>query len=285
MKLTKKAALLILVITALLWSTSGMLIKSINWNPLAIASVRALIAGITIFCLLPKVRIRDFTRVHAFAALSYAFLSISFIAAMKLTTVANTLALQFTAPIWVALLAPIFLKEKTGLIDWIFMGVIFCGVLLFFQGGLSRHGFWGNILALVSGFFFGSQALCLRSIKHNSPALAIVFGNILTFVLCVFFISAPYPDLKGILMLVALGVFQMGLSYFLYIIAVPYVSSLELVVITMVEPILSPVWAFLIVGERPSGFAVIGAIIVIFSVFIWSMMKLKTEKLAPISES
>jgi drug/metabolite transporter (DMT)-like permease len=80
------------------------------------------------------------------------------------------------------------------------------------------------------------------------------------------------------LMLLALGVFQMGLSYFLYTIAVPYVSSLELVVITMVEPVLSPFWAFLFLRERPSGFALVGASIVLTSVLVWSLLKLRREK-------
>lgn len=279
--LSKKAAFLILVLTALLWSTSGMLIKSIDWDPFSIAAVRGLVAGITILFLIPRPRIRDFGPAHGLAALCYACLSISFIAAMKLTTVANTLALQFTAPIWVAVLAPLVLKERTRALDWAFMAVMFGGVLLFFQGGLSREGFWGNILALVSGFFFGAQALCLRRVGPNSPAMAIVAGNMLTFAACAGFMALPLPDAKGLLMLLALGVFQMGLSYFLYTIAVPYVSSLELVVITMVEPVLSPLWAFLVVGERPSGHAVLGGLVVLGSVLVWSVLKLRSEGAAP----
>jgi drug/metabolite transporter (DMT)-like permease len=273
--LTKKSAFLLLVVTAMLWSTSGILVKSISWNPLAIAATRGLIAGLTILFLMPRPHIKDFTYVHGLAAICYACLSLSFIAAMKLTTVANTLALQFTAPIWVAVLAPLILKERTRAIDWAFMAAVFGGVFLFFQGGLSASGMWGNVLALVSGFFFGSQALCLRNIKNSSPALAIVVGNFLTFLAGVYFFQPPWPDTKGILLLLALGVFQMGISYFLYTIAVPYVTSLELVVITMVEPILSPFWAFLLLDERPSSYALVGGAIVILSVLAWSMLKLR----------
>jgi drug/metabolite transporter (DMT)-like permease len=254
---------------------------------MAIASTRGLIAGATIFALTPKTGFKEYTRVHLMASLCYALLSVTFIFAMKLTTVANTLALQFTAPVWVAILAPFFLRERTRLYDWIFMALIFGGVFLFFQGGLSREGFWGNILALASGFFFGAQAMCLRSIKEMNPASAIVAGNIFTFLMGAWFFRPPWPDFNGVLMLLALGVFQMGISYFLYTIAVPYVTSLELVVITMAEPILSPLWAFLVIGERPSGHALLGGVIVLGGVLVWSMIKLRAapDRIAPPQEA
>ncbi|MDR2197931.1 MAG: DMT family transporter [Deltaproteobacteria bacterium] len=280
--LSKKTAFLLLFLTALLWSSSGVLVKSVSWNPLAIAGGRGLVAGLTVLALsLPRVKFRHFGPGHILTAFFYASLSITFVCAVKLTSVANALALQFTAPLWVAFLAPWVLKERARLSDWIFLAVMFGGVFLFFQGGLSRSGFWGNILALSSGFFFGAQALSLRFIKDRSPALAIVLGNILAFFLTLGFFRPPYPDLKGFLFILALGVFQMGVSYFLYTLAVPFVSSLELVVITMAEPILSPLWAFLLIGERPSGYALLGGGVVLSAVLAFSVMGLKRDGRPP----
>jgi drug/metabolite transporter (DMT)-like permease len=192
---------------------------------------------------------------------------------MKFTTAANAIVLNYSAPVWVAILAPCVIKERTKGRDWLYIGVIFGGVLLFFAGDLSPVGFWGNICALGSGFFFGVQALCLRFLKKGSPASAMVIGNLLTFCLGLGFWGPPWPDSRSLLFLLALGVFQMGVSSYLYTLASPYVSSLELVLVTMVEPILNPFWVFLALGERPGPFALVGGIIVILGVMVWSFGK------------
>ncbi|MDR2353704.1 MAG: DMT family transporter [Deltaproteobacteria bacterium] len=280
--MTKKTAICLLVLTALLWSTSGVLIKSINWNPVAIASCRGLISGLTIFlCVRSRngsFNLRELTWIHGLSGFSLAMLSFTFIAAMKLTTAANTIVLQYTAPIWVALFAPIFLKEKTKVFDWIFMFIIFGGMFLFFQDGLASDGFWGNILATISGFFFATQAMCLRFLKHRSPSSAMIVGNFFTFILGISFWSFPLPDFKGILCLLALGIFQLGISYYLYSLASAYVNSLELVMITMLEPILSPLLVFLVLQEKPSFLALIGGFIVIAGVSMWSVLKVKANE-------
>jgi drug/metabolite transporter (DMT)-like permease len=134
-------------------------------------------------------------------------------------------------------------------------------------------GFWGNILALVSGLLFGAQAIALGRIKKISPAQAIILGNFLTFALSLPAWGGPWPDLGGWLMLLVLGVGQMGLAYFFFSLAVPRVSSLELVLVPMLEPIICPVWVFLVLREVPGRWAVAGALVVIVSVTSWSLLK------------
>jgi drug/metabolite transporter (DMT)-like permease len=192
---------------------------------------------------------------------------------MKMAPAANVTVLQYTAPLWVAVLAPLILRERTAGRDWLFMGLIFGGVVLFFIDGLSMEGFWGNILGILSGLFFGAQAIALRRIKNDSPAQAIILGNFFAFVIGLPTWSSPFPDLQGVGLMIVLGVGQMGLAYFVYSLAVPRVTSLELVLIPMLEPIICPIWVLIFLGEVPGPWAIVGGIIVIVSVILWNAIK------------
>ncbi|MDR1084997.1 MAG: DMT family transporter [Deltaproteobacteria bacterium] len=271
---SKTGALGILFVAALLWSTSGVLVKGLNWNPVAIASARGLVAGLTMSLILPGgFRPRKLNRPQVFSGFCLASLSICYVSAIKLTTAANAIVLQYTAPLWVALLAPWILKEKTSRTDWIFIILIFGGVVLFFQDSLSSEGFWGNILALVSGLFFGVQALVLRFRNNYLPAGGLILGNYLTFILGLWAWSGPWPGFGDWFILILLGVFQMGIPYYLYALAVPRVTSLELVLVTMLEPVVNPVWVYLMYGEKPGPMALWGGLLVIGPVILWSLLK------------
>ncbi|MDR1609185.1 MAG: DMT family transporter [Deltaproteobacteria bacterium] len=272
-------ALGLLFLAAVLWSSSGVLVKGLEWSPVAIASARGFLAGVTMSLILPGgFRPSRLVRVQVFSGFCLAALSFCYISALKLTTAANATVLQYTAPLWVALLAPWILGEKTSRRDWIFIALIFGGVVLFFVDGLSSTGFWGNILAVVSGFFFGLQALVLRRSSNYLPAGGLILGNYLTFLLGLWAWSAPWPGLRDIFLILILGVFQMGLAYYVYALAVPKVTSLELVLVTMVEPILNPVWVYLVFGEEPGRLALVGGLVVIGSVALWSFFKKPSPK-------
>ncbi|MDR2442661.1 MAG: DMT family transporter [Deltaproteobacteria bacterium] len=276
---SKSAALLLLVLVASLWSASGILVKVIDCSPMALASARGFLAAITISILHPDgFSLKGLTKYHWLTGSCLAILSITFISAMKLTAAANVIVLQYTAPIWVAIIAPLFLRERTSGRDFLFLTIIFGGVVLFFLDGLSTEGVLGNILGLISGFFFGIQAMLLRSIKDNSPAKAMILGNYLTFLVGLPFLVFARPSAVGVLAIVAMGVFQMGLPYFFYTMAVPKVTSMDLVLVTMLEPVLCPIWVYLGTGERPGKFAVFGAITVIVAVTIWSVLKAVNER-------
>ncbi|MDR1546072.1 MAG: DMT family transporter [Deltaproteobacteria bacterium] len=270
----RSSALLLLALTALLWSTSGVLVKFIPWSPAAIASFRGLTAGLTMCLLLPGgFHPRRLTKRHWLTATCLAALSICFVTAMKMTAAANVTVLQYTAPLWTGLLAPIWLRERTSGLDWLLMGVIFLGVTLFFVDGLALGGLAGNALAAASGLLFGLQAMSLRSIKDSSPADAVIMGHFLAFLVVLPAWGPPWPPLSGWLALIFLGVFQMGLPYCLYALAVPKVSALELLVVPMIEPILCPLWVFLLMDERPGPWAWAGGLTVIVAVTFWGVLK------------
>jgi drug/metabolite transporter (DMT)-like permease len=279
LNMSKKMAIFYLLVTAVLWSSAGILIKSVSWHPLAMVSARGLLAGLTLwFFLREQIVWKSLTIAHGVSGLSLTFLSCGFIGAMRFTTAANAIVLFFSAPIWVALLAPLIVKERTSLMDWTFVAIIIGGMILFFVDTLSPEGLFGNILAIISGFFFALQVVSLRKVSKSSPGLALVFGNFVAFIAFLPFWAPPWPDWTEIMCLFAMGVFQVGFSYYLYTIALPFVSSLELVMITMLEPVLTPIVTYFVLGEKPGRFALLGGFIVILGVIIWSVLKNRHNK-------
>uniref|UniRef100_UPI0040490759 DMT family transporter n=1 Tax=Cephaloticoccus sp. TaxID=1985742 RepID=UPI0040490759 len=257
-----------LVLAALCWSLGGLLIKAIDWPPLAIAGGRGLIAAL--FLVLTNRRLRfTFSRVQVFAAFAYAGCTVFFVLATKFTTAANAILLQYTAPVWIALLAAWFLGEPTTRRDWTIIAIVFLGMTLFFADGLEFSGMLGNIFGIISGICFAAMTISLRRQKAGSPVESIILGNLIAFVIgAPFMIGVPLPSPVGMGALAALGLIQLGCSYWLYARAIRHVTALEAVIIPVFEPILNPVWVFLARGEQPTKWALLGGTIVIAAV-IW----------------
>lgn len=267
-------SLLFLLITATLWSMSGVLVKTIDWNPLAIASARSLVAALTIAFLARKtMRWTRPGRAQWIGAIFMALITIAFVCATKLTTAANAILLQYTAPVWVAVLAPLVLRERTSGRDWLFISIALAGMVMFFMDSLSAEGFWGIILAIFSGVVFAGLAISIRYNKGRERFQSVVYGNLLTVAVGIWFWRAPWPGLGDILLIVFAGVFQLGLAYYLFTLASEGVSSLEMVLVTALEPILNPIWVFLVVGEQPGHWALIGGAVVLLTITIWSVLK------------
>ncbi len=263
-----------LVATATLWSISGVLIKSIDWNPLAIASGRSFIAAITISILARKTMVWSRPgRAQVVGAVFFTLVSVGFCIATKLTTAANAVLLQYTAPVWVAILAPLVLRERTCGRDWVFIVIAFSGMVMFFMDSLSAEGFWGLVIAMINGVFFAGLAISLRYVKGVPPFQSIIYGNLLTAALGLFFWRPPWPDMTGFFFLLIIGVFQLGISFYLFALATEGASSLEMVLITALEPILNPIWVFIFIGERPGHWSLVGGVVVLTTVTAWSVLK------------
>lgn len=260
-------AILYLVITATLWSLGGMLIKSVNAHPLAIAGARSAIASVVFLLVLGKPKI-NWSRAQIGAALSYAATVILFVTATKNTTAANAIFLQYTAPIYVAFLGAWLLKEKTKLFDWITIFIVIGGMGLFFLDHLSTKGVLGNLLAIVSGVSFAFTAIFMRMQKDGSPWESAFLGNILTAVIGLPFLSFSWPNTTGWLFILILGIVQLGIPYILYTKAIKHTTALEAILIPVIEPILNPLWVLLLVGERPGPWAFVGGIIVLAAITV-----------------
>lgn len=278
-------AILFIVIAAILLSTGGVLLKFVHMNPLAIASARGFFSTAMVWLYLKKPNF-TLTKSKIIGAISYAGMITGFIVANKLTTAANAIILQFTAPIWVAILSVLILKQKIKLYDVISILLVSGGMVLFFMDDVSSGNQMGNIVAILSGVALAGSTIAMKFQEEGSTIEITLMGHIITTVVCFpFLIQEPNFTLQNLMVIAVLGIFQLGIAYILFAIAIKHVSALEAILIMFLEPILNPIWVFLIVGERPSILALIGGIIVITTVAIRSIYISKINKVSKVVEN
>ena len=254
----------LLAAAALCWSIGGLLIKEVTWHPLALAGTRGFIAAAFLAAFAPRFRF-TWSAVQLGGAAAYAAITLLFVTANKLTTAANAILLQYTAPVWVALLGAWFLGEPPTRADWLTIASVFGGMLLFFVDDLEFANLTGNLVALASGVAFGALVVLLRKQKDSSAVESVFLGNLLAGTIGLPFIltARPLPDATGWVLLGVLGTVQLGLSYLFYTRAIRHVTALEAILIPVIEPILNPVWVLLFRGERPGRLALLGGVIVL----------------------
>jgi drug/metabolite transporter, DME family len=271
---------------ALLWSTGGLFIKWAKISGLELSFFRSFFA---IFVVAFFTRREGFglNRVTALASGLYAVLLILFVLATKQTTAANAIFLQYTAPVYVLILEPLLYKEKFRLRDLLTVLICLVGMTLFFVGKLRPEDVEGNLMALASGLCFALYFLLLRHPKARevNRASSVIYGNSLAVLL-----TAPWGlaaisslDRFDLVSVIYLGVIQIGLSYLLFTTAMANgVRSLDAGIVGYVEPVLNPVWVFLILGEKPSQWALLGGSIIILAVithmFLDARSKLKRSE-------
>jgi len=261
----RKEAVVCLIAAALCWSSGGVLIKWIHGNPLGIAGVRSAFAAVLLWIVLRRPRF-DWSPVQIGGAVAYAATVLLYVPAVKMTSAANAILLQYTAPIYIALFGAWFLGEKATWLDWLSIAVTLGGMALFFRQGLASQSFWGDFLAALSGVTIAWMMLLLRKQKAGSPLESILLGNVLTALVGLPFLVGSPLSSRDWLGLAALGMFQLGLAYALYGLAIKYVTALEAVLIATLEPILNPIWVALLVGEVPGLWTLVGGGLVLIAV-------------------
>lgn len=262
---SRPRAVLLLVAAAVLWSLAGVLIKGVSLPALAVAGYRSAIALPVLLIFFGR-RAVNFSAHQWIGGLLYAATVTLFVAATKLTTAGNAILLQYTAPLYVALLSGWLLKERIRWFDWVTIAAVLCGMVLFFLDRLSAGGLAGNLLAICSGVAYACMIVALRGQKDASPAGSAILGNLLTALVCLPWMVQHPPagaDWGGLLLL---GVFQIGLSYVCYVVAIRTVTAMEAVLIPVIEPILNPLWALLWMGERLGPWALWGGAAVVLAV-------------------
>ena len=274
--------LLLVLGAAILWSTGGLFIKATHMSPTELSFGRSLLAAITIVIFTRREGF-GINRISALTSILYAALLILFVVATKKTTAANAIFLQYTAPVYVLILEPLFYKEKFRRRDLITVAVCVGGMSLFFVGQLKPDDLEGNLYALASGVCFALFFLLLRHSKARdvNRASSAIYGNLIVVLICApAFFGAWQRGISAadFARISYLGVVQIGFAYLLFTLAMARgVRSLDAGIIGYVEPVLNPIWVFLFIGERPSGWAIIGGAIIIASVIVHMLSESRTK--------
>ncbi|MBU3742413.1 MAG: DMT family transporter [Candidatus Kapabacteria bacterium] len=256
-----------LALASILWSTGGLLIKSLPLTSLTIAGGRSAIAALVILAWIRR-PFPTWSGAQLGSIVSYMLTVVLFVMATKLTTAANAILLQYTAPIWVALLSALVTRERLTRLDVAAVVAVVVGMGVFFVDRVEAGNMSGNLLAVASGIAFACVALFMRKQQGVSNVESVLFGNILTAVVCLPF-AEPFPATADtVVRLLLLGVVQLGVSYILYAWALAHVTALEAVLITMLEPLLNPLWVVIALGEVPSTSASIGGAVVLGTVVV-----------------
>ncbi len=280
-----KSRLLILA-AAMLWSTAGAVMKSCALSGWQIAGGRSLVAALFLFVVLPGGRRLPSLPV-LLTSFAYAATVVLFALANKLTTAANAIFLQDTAPLWVLLFSRWLLGERPQRSALWSVPVFALGLCLFFVDDLSPGQLAGNVVALASGVAF---AFCIVGLRRghvaepstgaagaaqtardgaDGSAASLITGNaIAALVTLPFWFSGPSPRAPDLLILLYLGVFQLGLAYVCFARGMAHTSALEASLLALLEPVLNPIWTFLVVGERPGTWALYGAAIILIAT-VW----------------
>lgn len=268
-----------LVLAAVFWSLGGLLIKHVAWPPLAVAGGRGAFAALFLLATNRRLRFHG-SRAQVLGAAGYAACTITFCVATKLTTAANAILLQYTAPVWIALGGAWLLGERATRLDWITIGLVLGGMALFLADGLSVGHVLGDSIGLLSGVCFAGMTIALRSQKDGSPVESIILGNTLAFVVGLpWIVTAPALPADGWAALLALGVVQLGCSYWLYARAIKHITALQAVLIPVIEPLLNPVWVLLALGERPTPLALTGGAVVLGAVTTRALFGLRPPRM------
>ena len=266
--LEHQKGLLAVFAAGLLWSTGGIFIKLVTFNALQISFFRSFFAAL-VFIIIFKREIfyaNIFTLINA---LLYSAILILFVIATKTTTAANAIFLQYTAPIYVLIFEPLINKTKYEKINIITIIVCFIGMTMFFMSKLSPGYMTGNILALLSGVAFAAFLLGMRRNKKEFQFSSIFYGNIIVGIICFSSVfKLTNVTLSNLLMVTFLGIFQIGIAYAIFSYGLKRVLAIEASLISMIEPVLNPVWVFLGYGEVPSAMAIAGGIIIISAISV-----------------
>jgi DME family drug/metabolite transporter len=259
-----------LLLTALLFSTGGAAIKSCSLSSWQVAGFRSGIAAM-LLALFPAAR-RGWTPGTLVVGVAYASTVTLYVSANKLTTAANAIFLQSTAPLYIVLLAPLLLKEQIHRREAYFLLLVAAGMTMFFVGvdepvATAPDPFRGNLLGAAAGLSWAATVMGLRWLGtrgYEATLRAIVAGNVIAFLVC---LPGALPveamSVTDASLLIYLGVFQIGIAYLLMSRGIRHVSALEASLLLLVEPALSPVWAWLVHGERPGSWAILGGALIL----------------------
>ena len=268
---------LFVFIAAALYSIGGLCIKVVPWNALSINSGRNIIAIMVVgaYLFFARHRLR-LNRWIALGAVCVCGTNVLFSLANKMTTAANAIVLQFTAPVFVIVLSVLFRREKLKRLDLITCTAVFVGVVFFFLDGLSVGGMTGNVLALISGVTYAGVFM-LNEFPDADPICSVFWGDVASILIGLpFLVKETDFTTLAVSSVVVLGAFQVGISYVLMCIGLKTTPPVTASLIAGIEPILNPILVAVFYGEHIGDLALIAAAIVISAVVWYNIQKGKS---------
>jgi len=294
---------LLCVAAAVLWSSAGLFIKRLTdpagaaWSGWQVAGMRSLIAGITLLALArlfvrptndapaaPPARAALLDHRNWVLGLVYGPTLLTYVLAQTYTTTANAIFLQCTAPLYILFLSAWLLRERPGIGDYLTLPALLAGIILILSAELTfREGAFGNVMALISGVGYAFVILLLRKWRDGCPLAGIAVGNFLLAavgigVACAGPKGLVRPDASAWTQIAWLGVFQIGLAYFLFQAALKRITAVEAALLTLIEPVLCPLWAWLFADDRPPSGSLIGGAIILGGLLVHTLWKAQMEK-------
>ena len=273
---TTSGARWLILASAVLFSTGGAAIKTGAFSAAQVSAVRSGIAATVLAVYLLSVRGGRLTidRHLLAAGALYATTLTLFVAANKLTTAANAIFIQAAAPLYILVLAPSLLGERWTWRDLAHVGALAVGLVLCFAGQeaptlSAPDPATGNLLAALAGATWAGTLLFLRHLGKSSPDEAgglgaVIVGNAMAALVAIP-LAWPPPSAPAAAWatMVYLGVFQLGLAYVFFTRAIRQVTALEASLLLLIEPVLNPVWTWLVHGESPGASTIVGGGVIV----------------------
>ncbi len=269
-------AILSMVMTGVLWSFTGLLVKVLPWNGVVIAGLRGLVTTITLWvylrCIRQRVVINKRTLLLAVFLMTDNF---AFLRASQLTKAANAVVLQYTAPIFILAYGVLVKKRKLQTVDCLAVGLTLAGIVLVFVDQMGGGSLRGDVLGALSGLLMAGMHIANGNVQPNEHLSGLLLGQAMTALIGIPFIAVYKTNFTAVSigMILFMGAFQLTLSYLLFDFASKRCSPLSCSLLSSIEPILNPIWVFLFVGETPSILALFGGLIVIITITAWCMYK------------
>lgn len=258
--------------SGILWSLAGVFIKLLELHPLAIVFYRSLFAAL-FFSLFIGKKPGPMSLPLLVSMASYTAAISAFVWANKLTTAANAIILQYTAPIFVFIFAWLLFREPVKRPDLLTLTLAMVGLGIIYSGSRAAPDARGVAIAILSGFLFALYMVNLRFLRQLTPAFLTFVNNLACAVILLPLIQSLSITYREALALFVMGVVQLGIPYFLFSRGLETVSLQEASLIVLVEPVLNPLWVAVMVGEMPSTATFVGGGFVLGGLalrYLWS---------------
>lgn len=264
-----------ILLAAILWSLAGVFIKFLDLHPLAIVMYRSFFASLVF---LPFLKRRDM-RLSApvwVSVLTYTAAISAFVSANKLTTAANAIVLQYTAPVFVYLFSWLVLGEKISKLNGLALTIAMIGVAIISLDSAGEPQMMGVLLALLSGVIFAAFMLNLQRTRDINPVYLTWLNNLMCAVLLLPFVTIHLAlTTHQIAILAVMGAVQLGLPYLLFSNGLKAISLQEAALIALIEPVLNPLWVALVVGEIPAVATLVGGGMILIGLgvrYVWPVI-------------